>query len=220
MKKLTCLLTVVMVLALITSASAIDQKGKFAIGGYGGYAFGFGDFFKKWEFGDLGSFQNKPTFSFGGKVKYGVTPNIALVGAVDYQLGNSEFEMNIPGMASISEDESWNWIGILANVQYVLTPEAKTNPYFTAGGGFYIPDEGDGKPGINAGVGVEHFFQDNLALDAGARFHMIFFETGGDDVVEDGDGGLSVTADEDSESWDNAMYVQLYIGIIFYLGVR
>jgi hypothetical protein len=201
MKKLRLLLILVMVLSLFSSASAIDQKGKLAIGGYGGYAFGFGDFFKKWDVGSA-SWQNKPSFSFGGKIKYGLAPNIALVGAVEYQAGKSEWEGSIQDI-DFSGDKNWNWIGILANVMYVMNPEAKTNPYVTAGGGFYIPDEGDGKPGFNAGLGVEHFFQDNLALDAGARFHMILFES-----------------DEVGKSWDSGTYVQGYIGVVFYLGVQ
>ncbi len=201
MKKLRLLLMLVMVLSLISSASAIDQKGKLAIGGYGGYAFGFGDFFKKWEF-SFASWQNKPSFSFGGKIKYGLTPNIALVGTADYQAGKSEWEGSIGG-SGFSGSDNWNWIGILANVMYVMNPEAKTNPYVTAGGGLYIPDEGEGKPGFNAGLGVEHFFQDNLALDAGARFHMILFES-----------------DENGASWDNGTYVQGYVGVLFYLGAQ
>lgn len=220
MKKLIAVFTVVMFLVLVSSAAAVDQKGKIGIGAYGGYGLGFGDYFKKWDFGDLGSFQNKPTFAFGAKAKYGLTSNIALMGVVEYQAGKADLDMNIPGLPSISESESWHWIAVLANIQYILMQEQKTNPYIAAGGGFYIPDEGDSKPGINAGLGVEHFFQDNLALDAGVRFHMIFFESG-NDVVDDGDGGLSFSEDDAAEeSWDNATYLQLHVGVIYYLGTK
>jgi len=196
MKKLIALFTVLMFLALIGSAAAVDQKGKISLGAYGGYAFGFGDVFKKYEFADY-SIQNKVTFCFGAKVKYGITPNIALAGAVDYQAGKAEAEGSFMGFG-ISESESWHWIGILANAVYVMSPEAKTSPYFTAGGGFYIPSEegADSKPGINAGVGVEHFLQENVALDAGARFHMIFTED------------------------KSTTYVQGLVGITYYLGAK
>jgi hypothetical protein len=216
MKKLVVVFTVIMLLVLVSSAFALDQKGRIAFGGYGGYAVGFGDFFKSWDFGDLGSFQNKPTFAFGGKAKYGFAPNMSVMGTVEYQSGKAESELNIPGMPSMSESTNWNWIGIMANIQYMLTPEKTTCPYLTAGGGFYIPDEGDGKPGINLGVGVEHFLRENIALDGGARFHMVFFKSE-DNVVEDGDGGLSASVTEGSESWDNATYVMIYLGATIYL---
>jgi hypothetical protein len=215
MKKLIAVFTVVMFLALIGSAAAVDQKGKIGVGAYGGYAVGFGDFFKKWEFSDASSSQNKVNFSFGAKAKCGLTSNIALMAAVDYQAGKSECDS-----AGESESTNGHWIGILGNVQYVFMQEQKTHPYVTAGGGLYIPDEGDSKPGINAGVGVEHFFQDNLALDAGVRFHMVFFKSGDEDVVNDGDGGLSYSADNDDtvQSWDNATYLQIHVGVIYYFG--
>ncbi len=216
MKKLIALFTLVMFLALVGSAVAVDQKGRIGAGVYGGYGVGFGDFFKKWEF-DGSSYQNKLNFSFGGKVKYGLTPNIAIMGGVDYQSGKSECDC-----AGMSESSSGHWIGILADVQYVFMQEQTTNPYVTAGGGFYIPNEGDSKPGINLGVGVEHFFQENLAVDGGVRFHMVFFKSADDEVVYDGDGILSYSADDDAtvESWDNATYVQLHLGLIYYFGIK
>jgi opacity protein-like surface antigen len=196
MKKLTLLLAIVMILGLVVSASAIDQKGKVAIGAYGGYGFGFGDVFKKYEFGDY-SVQNKITFCFGAKVKYGLTPNVALAGAIDYQGGKAEAKGDFAGF-DLSGSESWHWMAILANAVYVFSPEAKTSPYVTAGGGFYIPSQegADSKPGVNAGIGVEHFFQPNLALDAGARFHMIFTED------------------------KSTTYAQILVGVIYYLGVE
>jgi opacity protein-like surface antigen len=196
MKKLLVFVTLVMVIALVSSASAIDQKGKISIGAYGGYAFGFGDVFKKYEILDL-SVQCKTTFSFGAKVKYGLTPNIAIAGAVDYQGIKCETKGSILGM-DVSESANSHWMAILANGVYFFTPEAKTCPYITAGGGFYIPSEkgADSKPGVNAGGGVEHFFKPNLALDAGARFHMIF------------------TKDK------STTYVQGLVGLTYYLGVK
>jgi opacity protein-like surface antigen len=196
MKKLLVFVTLVMVIALVSSASAIGQKGKLSIGAYGGYGFGFGDVFKKYEFGEY-SVQNKITFSFGAKVKYGLTPNIALAGAIDYQGGKTEAKGDFMGFG-LSGSENWHWIGILVNGVYFFTPEAKTCPYVTAGGGFYIPSQegADSKPGVNAGGGVEHFFKPNLALDAGARFHMIFTED------------------------KSTTYVQVLVGMTYYLGVK
>ena len=194
MKKLLVFVTLVMVIALVSSASAIDQKGKFSLGGYGGYAFGFGDVFKKYEYSGF-SVQCKTTFSFGAKVKYGLTPNIALAGAIDYQSGKTEAKGNFAGFG-VSGSVDWHWTGILANGVYFFTPEAKTCPYVTAGVGYYIPNEGDSKPGVNAGAGVEYFFKPNLALDAGARFHMIFTED------------------------KSTTYIQILVGLTYYFGVK
>ena len=198
MKKLTVWLTLLLVVALVASASAIDQKGKFAIGGYGGYSFGFGDVFKEYELFGV-KYQSKVTFSFGAKAKYGVTNNLALVGAFDYQGTKSEAEGTFEFMGEsypVSESVSSHWLGILANGVYTLSPEKKTCPYLTGGVGFYIPDEGDSKPGINLGGGVEHFFKPNLALDAGARFHMIFTED------------------------KSTTYAQILVGLTYYLGTQ
>jgi hypothetical protein len=218
MKKLTLLFSMLFILSSFVTALGFDQTGKFAIGAYGGYGVGFGDKFKKWEF-EHGSSQNKLSFSFGAKAKYGFCKHVAFVGAVDYQAGKwegediYEYPYEYPEYKVTSsqdevcpESENWNWIGILGNVMYSISPEKKTSPYVTAGAGFYMPDEGDSKPGINLGAGVEHFFQPALALDAGARFHYIFLES-----EEEG---------EDVASWDNITYVQIYFGIIYYFGVE
>lgn len=196
MKKLLVLVTLVMIVALVSSASAINQKGKISIGAYGGYAFGFGDVFKKYEFVGF-SEQCKATFSFGAKAKYGLTPNIAIAGAVEYQGEKCETKGSILGI-DVSETNNYHWITIMANGVYFFTPEAKTCPYITAGGGFYIPSEkgADSKPGVNAGVGLEHFFKPNLALDACGKFHMIF------------------TKDK------STTYAQILVGVTYYLGVK
>jgi opacity protein-like surface antigen len=196
MKKLALLMVVVMVFVLSVSALAIDQKGKVALGAYGGYGFGFGDVFKKVEIGPY-SIQNKMTFCFGAKVKYGLTPNIAIAGALDYHGGKSEAKGDFAGF-DVSGSESWHWMAILANGIYHFSPEAKTCPYITAGLGYYIPsvESGDSKPGVNAGVGLEHFFKPNLALDASARFHMIFTEN------------------------NNTNYAMILVGLTYYLGVK
>jgi opacity protein-like surface antigen len=203
MKKLSLLFALLFVLVSFTSASAADRAGKFAFGGCLGYSFGFGDVFQEQEFGyydpTLGfigyKFENKVSFSFGAKVKYGLNQNLALMGALHYQGGDAEVKATAGGY-SASASEGYHWTGILANVLYTLSPEKRTCPYFTGGGGLYIPEEGDSKPGINAGGGVEYFFQDNLALDAGARFHMIFTEN------------------------ESTTYVNIYAGVNFYLGVK
>ena len=201
MKKLTCWFALIMFFALTTSALAIDHTGKFAIGGYAGYSFGFGDAFKEYEYGynvpGYGyygwSYKNKLSFCLGANVKYGLKPNLALVGNVDYQAGDVEVEATAGG-PSVGDSEGYDWTAILGNILYTFSPEKKTTPNVTGGLGLYM--DGDTEIGVNLGGGVEHFFQDNLSLDAGARFHMIFTE------------GESTT------------YLQIRIGGMYYLGVK
>jgi opacity protein-like surface antigen len=192
MKKLVILLTSMVFLTSVSSAFAIDQKGKIAIGGYGGYAFGFGGFFDKYEEGDF-TYHNKTTYCLGGKIKYELTPNFALAGAVDYQAGEFVTE-GYDIFWDVLGREEWSWTGILANFVYDFNPEAKTNPYLTAGIGYYIPSVGDSKPGLNVGMGVERLYYDNLSLEFGGRLHIIFTE------------------------WVNTTYFQIYAGLIFYPG--
>ena len=90
--------------------------------------------------------------------------------------------------------DSYDFTALLANVLYTLSPEKKTTPNVTGGLGIYM--DGDTNPGINLGGGIEHFFQDNLSLDAGARFHMIFSEG------------------------DNVTFLQIRVGLMYYFGVK
>lgn len=193
MKKITTIFAIFLIIVLVAPSWAIDQTKKIAIGGYFGYGFGFGDMFKKHEIWNI-SWQNKATFAFGAKAKYGLTNNFALVAALDYQATHAEV-IDTFGIWTVGK-ENGHWLGLLVNGIYTFSPEKKTCPYLTGGVGYYIPDEGDSKPGINLGGGVEHFFKPNLALDAGARFHMIFTEE------------------------ENTTYVQIVAGLNYYFGTK
>ncbi len=201
MKKLTLIFGLIFILGSFASASAIDQTGRFAIGGHLGYSFGFGEVFDEYEWGGYWGteywgvkYQNKVTYSFLGNVKYYFSPNWAVLGALDYQAGDVEVTGTVAGF-STGISESYDWTAVLGNVVYTISPQNKTCPYFTAGGGMYMSDDVS-EPGANLGFGVEHYFQNNLALDVGARYHMIFTE-------------------------DNSTnYVNVYAGINFYLGAK
>jgi hypothetical protein len=184
MKKLSLLIGLLFVLGSFASASAIDQTGKWAVGGHVGYSFGFGDAFKEyqWNSGDLltgyeeFAYQNKVTYSFWGNIRYGLNPNWTMMAVVDYQAGDVDVTGTVGDITGNISD-TYYWTGVLGNLLFNLTPEKNTCPYFFCGGGLYIPNEGDSKPGINLGGGIEHFFQENLALDFGTRFHTIFTES-------------------------------------------
>ena len=183
MKKLSLLIGLLFVLGSFASASAMDQTGKWAVGGHAGYSFGFGDAFKEyqWNSGDLltgyeeFAYQNKVTYSFWGNIRYGLNPNWTMMAVVDYQAGDVDLTGTVGDITGNISD-TYHWTGVLGNLLFNVTPEKNTCPYFFGGGGLYIPNEGDSKPGINLGGGIEHFFQENLALDFGTRFHTIFTE--------------------------------------------
>ncbi len=203
MKKLAPFFCLVFVLGSFGSASAVDQTGKWAFGGHFGYSFGFGDAFKEYGRSDDdlltgyedAMYENKVTYSFWGNVRYGLNPNWAVMAVLDYQAGGIDVTGTV-GDVSGSINDTYNWTSISGNLLFNLSPEKNTCPYLAGGGGYYIPQEGDSKPGINAGAGIEHFFQENLALDLGTRFHMIFTEG------------------------QNTNYLNMYLGFNYYLGVK
>jgi hypothetical protein len=198
MKKLTILFSLLFVLGLFGSAAAVDQTGKFGIGGHFGYSYGFGEVFDEWEWSGWGSesfsvkYQNKVTYSFLGNVKYWFSPNWAVLGAVDYQAGDVEVTGTVAGL-STGISESYDWTGIIGNVVYTITPWNNTCPYLTAGGGIYMSDDVS-EPGANFGIGIEHYFQNYLALDVGARYHTIFTDV------------------------NNTNYINVFAGINYYFG--
>jgi hypothetical protein len=201
MKKLTLLFGLIFILGSFASASAIDQTGRFAVGGHLGYSLGFGEVFDEYEWGGYWGteywgvkYQNKVTYSFLGNIKYCFSPNWAVLGALDYQAGDVEVSGTVAGF-STGISESYDWTAVIGNVVYTISPQNKTCPYVTAGGGMYISDDVS-EPGANCGLGVEHYFKNNLALDVGARYHMIFTED------------------------KSTNYVNVYAGINFYLGAK
>ena len=182
--------------------SAIDLEGMMGASGFVDYGFGFGEAFDDFETTmDIEGtsvdvkVETSLQFSFGGKFIYGVTPNIAVAALADYQQIKYEVTPSAEGeSASVSETESW--IALNVNGMYFFTMEGQLNPYVEAGPGFYIPSEegADSKFGVNGGVGFIYLFQENLGVDFGGRYHMIFTED------------------------TNTNYVEIHGGIIFFFG--
>jgi hypothetical protein len=157
-----------------------------------GYAFGFGDAFQEFKYFDY-SWKNKLTFNVGAKVKYRYSPKLSLVGHLDYQAG----DVDVKGAAGPyfgGIGGSYDWTALLADAVYTWSPEKKTAPYINGGPGLYM--DGDTNLGINLGGGIEHFFQNNLALDAGAMFHII------------------------STSGQSTTYLQIKAGLNYYFGAK
>ncbi len=209
MRKLCIWFLLILVLFMFNSASAATKTshkstggfgtGKFAIGGNLGYSFGFGDAFKEysWGYPYYGGwygykFQNKLGFSFGAKFKYRINPKFSLGGILEYQGGSVDIE-HAGGFYGGDYSDSYHWTNLLTSVIYHLNPQQKNSYYLAGGLGLYM--DGDTEIGIHMGGGVEHFFQPDLSLDGGARFHIIF------------------------TSGDNTTYLNIYAGVNYYFGM-
>ena len=177
MKKFIIGAVVAFVLMMTVPGFAVDLTGIFGAGGFVGYAFGIGDTFDKVDFGNGSSMQNKLQFAFGGDLRYNFTPEMGVMGSVDYQTWKIDFEGE-----SAPSDETEDWICVSGYFTYTLMLEGNTMPYGMVGPAIYIPsfDNADTKLGFNAGAGVLHFFNTNMALDAGLKVHYIpaFYEDG------------------------------------------
>jgi len=91
-----------------------------------------------------------------------------------------------------SYDNSYHFTNLLASAIYHLNPQQKNSYYLDGGLGLYM--DGDTNLGIHMGGGLEHFFQPDLSLDAGARFHIIF------------------------TSGNSTTYLNIYAGVNYYFG--
>jgi len=209
MKKLCIWFTLIMVLVMFVSASAATKSthkssgagfgiGKFAIGGNLGYSIGFGNAFKEYSWGYPYNggwygykFKNKLGVSFGAKFKYKINPKFSLGGTLEYQGGSVDVKHS-GGFFGGSYNNSYHFTNLLASAIYNLKPQQKNSFYLAGGLGLYM--DGNTNLGIHMGGGLEHFFQPNLSLDAGARFHVIF------------------------TSGETTTYINIYAGVNYYFG--
>lgn len=183
MKKLLILVALV-VFGMFSVGNAFELQGLMGAGAFVDYGIGMGEAFDDyegtWLIGDVTvdvKVETSLGLSFGGKFLYGLTPNIALAALVDYQQIKYEATASAEGETA-SDSQTESWIAFNVNGMYFFNTEAQFCPYVEAGPGFYMPSvEGaDSKFGINAGAGFLYMFQDNMGVDFGGRFHMIFTE--------------------------------------------
>ena len=203
MKKVFGLLTFLMVLALVTSASAMDLKGKFALTGQGGMTIPFGDF------ADENKLAAKIGFGFGGAGEYFVTNNISVGGTFRYTMHDIED----------AEDVSWKITNFGAFFKYTFPTESKIHPYVRLDAGFYKPKVSasaggleaslsfSNKLGIGGGGGVMFEASDNVLLGGEVLFHNAM--TSDAKATVD---GMEVKLDSDIQ------YITIYAGITFLVG--
>jgi len=201
MKRTLAVLALVCTMVSFSSASAIDRTGKTAISLHLGHGIGFEGVFEEREFNhwfpDYGlarvSVDNKLSYSWGARVKTGLSPSVSLVVGWDHQEVSVEATMSLNGLR-LRDREDFHWNILSVNIESALNTKRSTVPNISGGFGMYMPEEGDSEPGINMGAGLEHFLKDNTALDLGFRFHLIFTEG------------------------DYTSYVQFFAGMIHYFG--
>ena len=207
MKKLTCLFTLVMVLALVASASAVDLKGKFALTGQGGMAIPFGDF------ADEDKLAAKIGFGFGAAAEYFVTDYISIGGTFRYTIHG----IDIGDVDDVDAD--WKITNFGAFFKYTFPTESNIMPYVRLDAGFYKPKMSassggleaslsfSNKLGIGGGGGVMFQASENVLLGGEVLFHNAFTS----------DAKATVMGEEGKLDSD-LQYVTIYAGITFLVG--
>jgi len=126
------------------------------------------------DYGDLAK------TGFGGAVgmDYAVSPAVTLGGTIQYNRNGLSDDLKTAldfVFFPLTADGHYTVMHYGANMKYFFTPESKTRPYFTAGGGIYnykatievagiSGSDSNSDAGINGGFGV--------MFDAGSKTHI------------------------------------------------
>jgi opacity protein-like surface antigen len=198
-KKGLIILVALMVLGSFSVASAFDFEGTMGFGAFFDYGIGFGSAFDDWELETDAVEEVSLGFSFGGQFMYGITSSIAIALLIDYQMISYDVTGENAGDYVVPDDE--NWIVINFNGMYFFGTESQIIPFVEAGLGYYMPshEEADSKFGFNGGIGFFYFFQENMAVELGGRFHMI------------------LNSDSDLDI-DNTTYMDFRLGFKYFFG--
>lgn len=156
-----------LVLCASSANAAALSKGQWLVGADAGLIFPVGDF------------QHAGKVGFGGSVDadYVLSPGGAL--GVTFTYNRSSYSDDLKAalsyLAGVPVDGHFSVIHYGAHAKIFLSPETKTRPYFTVGGGLYSfkatfeaqgvsGSDSETKPGINGGAG--------LLFDAGTSAHV------------------------------------------------
>lgn len=105
--------------------------------------------------------------AFAGGIKVGYSFTEKLGAELGFQ--RHSFDGNL------SEDLSIDCLRL--NLLYNFEATETLFPYFTAGVGYYMPDEGDDDIGVVAGIGLTRYLVElnkMIALDFSANYHVVF----------------------------------------------
>jgi len=220
MKKVIVLLSVtILVIGLISTAGAVEPKGKFAISAKAGIAKftgDIGDAFKMGFGGGIGAeYFVIDNLSVGGSFQYNTfKPDVPKGLKEEAEAAIAELEELIaettdPTMKAYYEsllalaradlsdiDISLKLMPFGVFGKYYVPMEGKFAPYFMGGVGAYRFSNGDSetKMGINLGAGGKYSVNEKVGIIAEAAYHIIFTEE------------------------ESTKYFDVKAGVIFYLG--
>ncbi len=97
---------------------------------------------------------------------YHFTPQLSFVGFFGY----NDFKSKTAGI-----DDNY-WMNISANLKYREPLRPRLFFYFNGGPGYYIPETGDSRFGLNLGAGFNYDYTNTINFELGADYHTIFDE--------------------------------------------
>ncbi|HDR06858.1 MAG TPA: hypothetical protein ENN88_04410 [Candidatus Coatesbacteria bacterium] len=178
MKKLLPLL---LILALVMPATAINKDGLLSIGGRVFYWLPMDDFANAYT----------SSVGFGAKVGYGVAENFEILGEAWYGLAG--FNEDYWGDTFEGTERDYYLVTFQLGGRLNLSPYSPFDPYVQVGAGYYSwaytevteNDQGekqytygsavsDDKFGINLRAGGEFFTSNNMSVDVGLEWNSIF----------------------------------------------
>ncbi len=199
MKKL---LLILLVLALVVPATAINKDGLLSAGIRLFYWLPQGNFGEAYD----------SSIGFGAKVGYGVAENFEILGEAWY--GLASFNEHYWGMEYWDyEDATPYLMTFQAGARFNFSPYSQFDPYVQLAGGYYmwatykeigldtdgdgeiddyeyqlVTDESTRKFGINARLGGEFFTSNNMGIDFAVGWNSIFSVNVPQPTDTDGDG--------------------------------
>jgi len=172
------LLPLLLVLALIMPATALNKDGLLSIGGRVFYWLPMGDFANAYT----------SSVGFGAKVGYGLAENFEFLGEAWY--GMAGFNEDFWGDTNLGdEDTTYYLVTFQLGGRLNLSPYSPFDPYVQVGAGYYswaytkVDNEagtytyGDAsvdKFGINLRAGGEFFTSNQMSVDVGLEWNSIF----------------------------------------------
>lgn len=95
---------------------------------------------------------------------YHFTQQLSFVGFFGY----NDFKSKTAGI-----DDNY-WMNVSANIKYREQLRPQLFFYFNGGPGYYIPETGDSRFGLNLGAGFNYDFSKTIDFELGADYHTIF----------------------------------------------
>ncbi|MCK4824839.1 porin family protein, partial [bacterium] len=97
---------------------------------------------------------------------YHFTQQLSFVGFFGY----NDFKSKTAGI-----DDNY-WMNVSANIKYREQLRPQLFFYFNGGPGYYIPETGDSRFGLNLGAGFNYDYTNTINFELGADYHTIFDE--------------------------------------------